>query len=284
MSDTEGPPIRLCICCQETELAITQRQTCTACLNHTRIDLNAIVDGHALLPMHLHAYSTRSPGAGEGGSRNAETPLMGGDVLSLIGYGSDGYNAAMQRALDEADPMRTPELSVERPSDTPSVLFELERWEAAMREDMGLHAATTKATISNVTSFLHEHLTWAAQNHPAFDEFAGDMRRLRGHVERALGRNDGPVIAVGVECQDCGGQLAKQWYTSGLSDYWDCLRCRRIYDEREFWIAFREAHEAAQREQLRRESADNSGDGRVPRDDTSGSPEGDLTGTHPRSA
>ena len=246
MTESECPPIRLCICCQETELAITQRQTCTGCLNHTRIDLNAIVDGYALLPSYLHAYSTRSPGSGEGGSRNAETPLMGGDVLSLIAYGSDGYNEAMKRGLQRENGQPF-EDSVEQPwSDPPSVLFELERWEAALREDMGLHAATTKATISNVTSFLHEHLTWAAQNHPAFDDFARELRQLRGHVDRALGRSDRPVFA-NCACLDCGERLARRWTISGLEDDWTCLGCRRTYTESDYYLAVEEHQMKAQK-------------------------------------
>jgi len=237
MNDAEGPPIRLCICCQETELAITQRQTCTACLNHTRIDLNAVTDGYALLPAHLHAYSTRSPGAGEGGSRNAETPLMGGDVLSLIGYGSDDGEAAVRRAAEE-DAGRKPEPSVERPGDAPSVLFELERWEAMWRSDMGISAATTKATITNVTSFLHEHLTWAAQNHPAFDQFATDVRNLRGHVERAMGVIDLPENA-NVDCY-CGATLIRSYGPTGREDDWRCPKCRRVYDDAQFFQAYRQ--------------------------------------------
>jgi len=236
MSDDEAPPIPVCVVCQENELAMGERQTCTPCLHRTRIDLNAIVDGYALLPRYLHAYATASPGSGEGGSRNAETPLMGGDVLSLIGYGSDGYNAAMQRALDEADPMRTPEPSVERPSDTPSILFELERWEADWRSCRGVGAAMTKATISNVTSYLHANLGWAAAEHPAFDDFAGDMRRLRGHVDRALGRIDRPMFA-NCGCIDCGERLARRWTTSGLEDDWTCLGCRRTYTESDYYLA-----------------------------------------------
>jgi hypothetical protein len=234
MSNTEAE-VRICCVCQTAELALTERQTCRGCLNHTRIDLNAIVDGYALLPAHLHAYPTRSPGAGEGGSRNAETPLMGGDVLSLIGYGSDGYNEAMHRAAQRENGERVEE-SVERPSDTPSILFELERWEADWRSCRGVSAAMTKATISNVTSWLHANLGWAADQHPAFDEFAGDMRRLRGHVERALGTVDRPVFA-NCGCIDCGERLARRWTTSGLEDDWTCLGCRRTYTESDYYLA-----------------------------------------------
>jgi len=273
----EGPPIRLCIVCQETELAITQRQTCTGCLNRTRIDLNAIVDGYALLPMHLHAYATRSPGAGEGGSRDAETPLMGGDVLSLIGYGSMGasqklgkyvyhwHSMECEKRNDEGfrvlDDNGLPTLTCagerwfwqgpdhaqdQLPADTPSILFELERWEADWRFTRGIAAAQTKATISNVTSYLHTNLGWAAAEHPAFDEFAGDMRRLRGHVERALGTVDRPVFA-NCGCIDCGERLARRWTASGLEDDWTCLGCRRTYTESDYYLAVEEHQMQAQK-------------------------------------
>ena len=227
MSDAEAPPIPVCVVCQENELVAGERQTCTPCLHQTRINLNAIVDGYALLPRYLHAYSTRSPGSGEGGSRNAETPLMGGDALSLIAYGGDAPGNGL-------------------PSDPPSVLFELERWEADWRHCRGVSAALTKATISNVTSYLHANLGWAAAEHPAFDDFASDMRRLRGHVDRALGTNDRPVFA-NCSCLDCGERLARRWTISGLEDDWTCLGCRRTYTESDYYLAVEQHQMQAQK-------------------------------------
>src|SRR5690606_14695520 len=89
-----------------------------------------------------------------------------------------------------------------------SVLGVLESWDRDWRHTLGLRLPDTPATVAGCANFLTGHLTTMAQRHPAFDEFATDMRRLLASVQRAVA--DGEHVERGVPCLDCGTQLVRR--------------------------------------------------------------------------
>jgi hypothetical protein len=143
---------------------------------------------------------------------------MGGDRTSLTGPGGDGRNASGQ-----------PHNQDHHHTDPPSAVAVLEGWEADFRQTRHIPAATTPPTLSNVTAWLLDQLTWAAQHHPAFNDFHTEIRQLAAMLEHAAGATERPVVDV-AECFDCpGARLHRKWLTDGLSDEWECPRCRRRY-------------------------------------------------------
>lgn len=242
---TEAKPARhVCQICKRAEIPASHA-TCPSCVNRTRGDLHAIVNGYRQLPSVLRMWPTRSPGTGEGGSRNAETPVMGGDAMVLLAYGSEAAQAAVTRARLEQLPTPIREPSVESPHDPPSILFELERWEASFRQEQHVQAAVTRPTIGTVAAYLHDTLGWAAQHSTQFTGFTVDLEDLRSHIDRAVGDIDRPEVAT-APClgEGCGGKLIREWGPKGLDDEWACRKCRRRYTLAQYWQAVRAAAEA----------------------------------------
>lgn len=113
-----------------------------------------------------------------------------------------------------------------------------------------------------------------AQRHPAFDEFAADMRQLRSRLELVTKSADA-IERAAVACPDCGDRLRKEWAKparcqhdgphcdhshrspsewpcrgsntcgcdqGGARDEWVCRNreCGRIVEEAEYWLAVRQ--------------------------------------------
>lgn len=160
----------LCVVCQRRSLTAFEAQTCTPCVGRVRGLLAELVDGYALL---------------------APTST---DALTLLG---DGSMQRMYRADEWTHGYRD-----EWPTDPLPVVAALASWEDFWREHFG-DPAGGKATLATVTGYLLRRLDRAAQTHPAFDEFAAELRRHRASVQAAVGLADVPVEAP-AECFDCG--------------------------------------------------------------------------------
>lgn len=234
MTDADQLPQRLCICCQRARLEPTQPQTCHRCVGDTRRWLTNIVTLYAALAASFDGYPRRHTSGVRDTPRGGGDALPGGDRLTLLAYGSDGGNA------DEG--------SRHDVDDAPSVVWELERWEADWRHVQGLAAATTPATVTNTSGWLLAHLTWASQHHPAFDDFHHDMRRLHRQLEQATSSGE-QAHRTRTPCLHCGAQLVRYWRDpkfpgdpdGGLADEADCPHCHRHYDERQFIEARKQA-------------------------------------------
>jgi hypothetical protein len=175
-----------------------ETQTCTRCLHRAREQLSGIRTMFDELPAHLRTVGNGwSSGGPRGGSDGR--PLPGGDVLALLGRGSAGLSEDSETTRDD---------------DPTSVAFELGWWEAEWRELRGdaAHLGSPRSAsreVRDAVAYLARHDGWAARNHPGFDEYAADLRRLHGRLERATGRAGRRQVAE-AECFDCGGDLVRQ--------------------------------------------------------------------------
>lgn len=217
-----------CIVCNRDLDQRDGPQTCIRCLGRVRSSLTGIVDAYALLPAELiEAGGTSFEPIPTG---PAESRILGGDALVLLAPGSEGAHWARGDWHDK------PPVNDNLPSDPQPPLAVLAGWEDDWRSILGLPAAGP-ATMATVTRFLHDHLGWAAQHHPAFDEFATDVYRLRVRLEQVTKTSHAPVRGIG--CPECGETLIRRYADpdpcpngcphdgpghdqGGLRDGWQC--------------------------------------------------------------
>lgn len=250
-----------CVCCG-TSLPTEQPQTCLPCIAAVRRRLAGVVELYALLPDDLARLASGSDWR-DRGPRSNDVRVPGGDILVLLSPGSAGvfWAAALPPSMPDGE--RTPDanhpwqgVGPPRPvndnllTDAPSVAYELSRWEDDWRAVRGEAAATSAANVVTAVSYLTARLTWAADQHPAFGDFATDVRSLHARLESATGRADRPE--TGAPCMDCGAFLERGWTDAGLADEWRCPRCHRVYEDAAYWLAVRAGLE---RERERREGA-----------------------------
>lgn len=222
----------LCLICHRS-LPDDQPQTCSRCLGRTQSLLSGIRTMFDELPQHLRTVSSGSWGLGGRGGGDGR-PLPGGDVLALMGRGSEGL-------------AETGETS--KTSDPTSVAYELGWWAntwAEVRRDPPPVADDWPAgrQVRAAASYLARHDRWAASSHNGFDDYAHDLRRLHGRLEVATGRSGRRAVAE-AECFDCGGDLERQLdEETGYADHWTCQRCAARYDWPRYLLALR-AHLSA---------------------------------------
>lgn len=254
----------LCVVCHRS-LGDIEPQTCLPCLADTRQRLAEVVDSYAMLPENLDKMPSSSDWR-RTGPRSDEAPLPGGDALGLLSPGSAGRWASGD--VHAADNL---------PADAPSVAFELSRWEDDWREWRDEPAADEPANVVSAVGYLTRNLGWASDHHPAFDEFATDVRRLLSRIQTATAtaeRDD-----TGAACHTCGVDLRRaygepkpchherpaqglQWLGNryekreemedrlaaweakhqrcqqgGLEDSWKCPRCLRVYTDEQYRLA-----------------------------------------------
>lgn len=184
----------------------------------------------------------------------ASAEIPGGLAQVMLGPYSPGL-AALHLALQYGewgewdDNASTPEVNPLSP---------LATWEDDWRSEYG-HGAGPIATVSNAAAYLRRHLHTAAQQHPAFDEFASEIGRLRASMQAV--RGDADPTVHGVACFDCGHDLRQTFAEAdpcghedapcgcdqgGRRDTWECTHCSRTYTEHDYRRAVRQAHADAQ--------------------------------------
>jgi hypothetical protein len=87
--------------------------------------------------------------------------------------------------------------------------------------------------------YLLDRLDWAFSQHPAVDEFAGELGDLWHVLRRAAGLTmPRPELVVGVPCKSIDCDLKTLWRLPG-SDYVECASCGRLYtmDDYQAWVA-----------------------------------------------
>lgn len=246
-----------CVLCARP-LAEDEPQTCRRCAGRVLGDLAWVERLHPLLSVELAGRvgaGRTAPGSGDG--------LPMGDLLSLLGPGA---NVACRDA---------------QPDDAPSVVGTLAGWEDDWRQTRGLPGAPGPATVESASAFLRANNGWAAQRHPAYHDFAAEVRDLLGRIKAALRLTDTPVVTP-VHCIEtlpaddgpgtvCGGRLVRDYDPprpcshggahrsgcdqGGLRDQGRCEDCGRLYSRAELHVAFHEQLAEAQRRTEQREAA-----------------------------
>jgi hypothetical protein len=175
------------------------------------------------------------------GVRGDDDQMPGGAALVLLAGGSGRWHYG-ETGID-------------------SVIGTFGRWEDDWRITLGAPAAKDPFTVSGCSVFLLRGLSHMAQHHPAFDEFAKDVRELRGALERLLGEDD-PIVRGKVDCPECGAELRREFAKpdacqpgckhnghghdqGGMRDHWRCAdkHCGRIVEPSEYWLAVRQLKE-----------------------------------------
>jgi len=248
------------VCCRTLGDEI---QTCINCLNRARNNLSAITELAALSEERLDGWPAISAGSPQDGAQIHERPLPGGDMLVMVSDGSEGRSEP--DALFQQDPE--------------SLSYMLGSWEDDWRQIRGEAAAPHKATIANAADYLNRRLGWAAQHHPAFDEFAGQLGKAVSALEAGL--RSGDRVERGVPCSECGERLIRRAAAKrdcahtrkarlmasdqdetvvlrqillaypedatehakcdqgGYSDNYECRTCGQTYTQAEYWLAVR---------------------------------------------
>lgn len=177
----------LCAVCH-TSLVQGETQTCERCLDRAQTHLAGVAFMYDELPSHLGQGS----GAATGPVTSDGRPLPGGEILVLLGPGSQGLSEDGTTTRDD---------------DTTSVAYELGWWEADWRERRGEVAVTPPrrlaAEVRAYLGYLETRMRWAATTHPGFGRFAEDIRVLHSRLERATGRAQ-LVVKAEAECFRCG--------------------------------------------------------------------------------
>lgn len=229
MTDHAAHYLPRCLTCGH-DLSYDDQQTCAHCVDRTRRQLADIPRLHARLPGLL--IENRIPATGRDPIRgSSEHAMPGGDALTMLAAGNTGTVTASARGnRDHAvDNHR---------DDPPSVLAILDSW---VRDwcDTFRHHNPPHTTVEHAGGYLLTHLAWAAREHPAFDEFAYDIRDLHGRLMNVTGLADRPETAP-VSCFDCGGRLERHYLEHvGRQDDWRCRACGRIYTPAAYTLAVR---------------------------------------------
>lgn len=227
----------LCVVCGLSLHPDDPKLACETCLTDARANLAEIVELTATLPEVMADAAYGMPSAPRNGARSDEQALPGGDGLVMLAGGSAGLTGLRAMLAGQEPPEDA------RDSDPVSVAYELSRWEDDWRLTRGEPAAESAATVVGAAGYLEVHTRWAANEHLAFDEFAGDLRKLLVRLRSVTGRIDRPE--TGAPCFDCGTVLCRDWTDAGLSEHWRCPCCRRVYEDAEYWLAVRAAMEAS---------------------------------------
>lgn len=112
------------------------------------------------------------------------------------------------------------------------VATELDQWVRDWRDVLWPDASLPQPDVDALVWWLQAGLDDACTWHPAIDEFARDVRRLRGVLRGALGETDPrPQVLWGVTCRGCDEpQLVRH-----PGDTWiECDGCGRLYTETEY--------------------------------------------------
>jgi hypothetical protein len=190
---------RHCRSCDREHLDNDHPRTCPRCVGRVRTRLQRLVDLSVLAQTRLRNWwPSVSPGAPRNGAGSNETPLPGGDLLVLTGPGSRAINNP-RPDLDEhvEDPLAV----------TTELAIYADDWWAEQHPDQHLER-TLPPTLTWVVRYLGEHLTWAAQRYPLFEEFTQVISVLVGRLEAEL--RDEVHVLRGVPCLECGVTLERR--------------------------------------------------------------------------
>lgn len=188
----------LCNTCGHS-LTLTEHTYCDTCITRTRNTLTGIVETYTLLEVPLRALPHNRP-YNTAPARSSDTSLLTPLVMRSPGNTATAAPAASGDRTHAAD---------NHPDDPPAVAALLGAWEDDWRTLRGEPANPAPATVTTAAGYLTTHLRWAADNHPAFDEFTADLHRLHTTLQAVTGTADWPE--TGVPCFSCGTDLVRTY-------------------------------------------------------------------------
>lgn len=222
-------PERHCVLRGET-LAPDELQTCLRCFTRVRNHLLDVIDLYEEMPTHLVTLTATGFDDSPRASTD-ETPLPGGDALSVLAAGTTGVVTSSRRG-DRTH-------ASDQDNDAPSAAAVLAGHEDDWRHLHHHAPAPHAASVATAGPYLLHHLRWASQTHPAFEDFADDIARLRSRMQVITGAHQPPVRAEAA-CFDCGGRLVQVWTDEGLSDSRSCDDCYVVYSPARYLLAVAE--------------------------------------------
>ncbi len=224
-------------------------RVCPDCVSRTRNDLRSVRDLYRRLPdviaqiagLHATRYDR---GGGTGKTRSTDTTIPGGAALVLA---AGGY--ANKTRLGPHETTVDPSLIAAERHDPPSVLAVLTFWEDTLRAERGDQAAEA-TSIDAATTWLIEHVDWAAQRSLQWDDYRQDLRDLLWRLRRLTG-DTVEDVETGVPCPYCAGRVVQRWTSNGLGEIRKCVGTKarpgcglEWASEAHFLLAIRDAHES----------------------------------------
>lgn len=208
----EDDGCRGCVPCPDAHCIIcgiehVDQRVCPKCIGETRDDLAQI------RRMFARLHSQTVDGGNEG-KLEAARPIPGGEAMVMLSPGSHHGFLEYESAADHM----------------PTELL-LASWEDDWRSMAGTPTEEL-ATVPDTVAYFDEHLSHMAQHHDAFDDFAGEIRQHRAHLEDVL--HDGERIETGAPCKVCGRPLERNYGLQAKDDSWWCDRCKDIISPDEY--------------------------------------------------
>jgi hypothetical protein len=207
----------LCTICLKRQYM--RERVCDACrtrLPHTIADIAHLWTQLPAAMQPAHTDNQRVTG-----SREAPTPVNI-DALDLSATARSGEASTAAREHPEDQIGQVP------------VAFILDQWARDWRDEMAFRQSLPQPTVPELAKWLIDRVDWAADRHPAIDEFATEISRLRAVLRGTLGLYDPPPeFCDGVVCRKCDRYAL---YREG--DYVECDHCGLLYSEQEYhdWV------------------------------------------------
>ena len=196
-----------CVICQQRPA--DHPQVCGPC----RTRAAALPTDIATLAAQLPSVLTPGTGAGQRVSGTPAPPVpVALDPLDLLGPARGG--AVHDEHGDQTGYV--------------SVATTLDGWvrDWAEQRNEGL----PRPAVARLAQWLRDRTDWACDRHPAIDEYASELGRLRATLRRVLGQDERPV-RLPAPCPDCDTMtLVKH----NGADHVECWRCHRLWTEPEY--------------------------------------------------
>ena len=206
---------------------------CNGCRTWLDRTLVEIVELYALLPANL--LPGQAHGQRVSGSREAPLPLRV-DPLDLM---MRANVATVYEPPCNCTEFRRPECRRGHPHldqvGLQPVATVLDSWCRDWADVRDMHETLPTPTVVQLTAWLGNRLEWACDDHPAVDEFAAEMRRLRGGLAAVVGVKSDRVYVGPCPITDdkgtCGAALTADPYL----DIIRCPRCDTMWS-RDKWL------------------------------------------------
>ena len=193
---------------------------CDSCRAHLRALVCEVADCYALLPDSLER-------GGSGGQK-----VRGGEVEAALPFREDVWDLLLPVRRIPIRAFLTDQIGYS------SVATVLDSWADDWCDHRGKGEVGPVSDVVTMVGWMVERVEWACDQHPAVDEFAGEIRDLVSALRRYVGRDQPrPQPCVGVPCRRCDLKTLAR-LADGSGDI-ECQNpaCRTLYrpDEYQRW-------------------------------------------------